>query len=74
MKDKISQPPLLAYFDPSQTLTLQADSSKDGLGAVVLQNDKPIEFASRALTKPEQNEAQIEKETLAVVYGLDRFN
>ena len=74
VKDKISQPPVLAYFDPSQTLTLQVDSSKDGLGAVVLQNDKPIEFASRALTKPEQNEAQIEKETLAVVYGLDRFN
>jgi len=40
----------------------------------LLQNDKPIELASRALTKPEQNWAQIEKETLAVVYGLERFN
>ena len=40
----------------------------------MLQNDKPIEFAARALTKPEQNWAQIEKETLAVVYGLERFN
>jgi len=74
VKDKISQPPVLAYFDPSQTLTLQADSSKDDLGAVLLRNDKPIEFASRALTKPEQNWAQIEKETLALMYGLERFN
>ena len=40
----------------------------------MLQNDKPIEFASRALTKPEQNWPQIETETLAVVYGLERFN
>jgi len=53
VKDKISHPPVLAYFDPSETLTLQVDSSNDGLGAVLLQNDKPIEFASRALTKPE---------------------
>jgi len=61
LKDKISQPPVLAYFDPSQTLTLQVDSSKDGLGAVLLQHDKPIEFASRALTKHQQNWAQVEK-------------
>jgi len=32
---------LLAYFYPSQTLALQVDSSKDGLGAVLLQNGKP---------------------------------
>ena len=74
VKNKISQPPVLAYLDPSQTFTLQVDSSKDGLGAVSLQNDKPIEFASHASTKPEQNWVQIEKEILAVVYGLERFD
>ncbi|KAK3766780.1 hypothetical protein RRG08_057589 [Elysia crispata] len=30
------------------------DSSKDGLGAVLLQEGKPIEFASRALTETEK--------------------
>jgi len=48
VKDKISHPPVLTYLD--------------GLGAVLLQNDNPIEFASRALTKPEQNWAQIERD------------
>ena len=53
---------------------LQVDSSKSGLGAVLLQDGKPIEYASRALTPAEQNWAQIEKETLSMVYGLERFD
>ena len=53
---------------------LQVDSSKDGLGAAILQDGRPIEYASRALTKAEQNWAQIEKETLSQVSGLKRFD
>jgi hypothetical protein len=44
---------------------VQADSIKDGIGAVLLQDGRPIEYASRA---------QIEKEALAVLYGLGRFD
>ena len=53
---------------------MQVDSSKDGLGAALMQDGKPIEYASRALTPAEQNWTQIEKETLAVVFGLERFD
>ena len=53
---------------------MQVDSSKDGLGAALMQDGKPIEYASRALTPAERNWAQIEKETLAVVFGLERFD
>ena len=49
------------------------DSLKDGIGAVILQNDQPIEYASRAFTKSERNCAQIDKELLSVVFGLERF-
>jgi transposase InsO family protein len=74
VKQKVADAPVLAYFDTDEPLVLQVDSSKDGLGAAMLQNGQPVEFASRALSKSERNWAQIEKETLAVVYGLERFD
>ena len=72
VKQKITETALLIYFDLEKELFLQVDSSKDGLGAVHLQDGKPIEYTSRALTSTERNWAQIEKTTLAVVFCLER--
>lgn len=74
VKEKITKAPVLVFFYPKEELTLQVDSSMNGLGAAILQNGRPIEYASRALTKAEQRWAQIEKETLALVFGLERFD
>ena len=74
IKRAISEAPILQYFDPQKTITLQVDSSLHGIGAVIMQEGKPVEYASRALTRAEKNWAQIEKEALAVVYGLERFD
>jgi hypothetical protein len=74
VKKKITEAPVLAYFDPDEELVLQVDSSKDGLGATLMQNGRPLEYASRALTPAERNWAQLEKEALAVVWGLERFD
>lgn len=74
IKEKLTQTPVLSYFNPEKKLLLQVDSSKDGLGAVLLQEGRPIEYASRALTSSERNWAQIEKETLSMVFGLERFD
>ena len=74
VKEKITSAPILAYYDVRKPLTLQVDSSKNGVGAVLLQEGKPVEYASRALTNTERNWSQIEKEMLAVVFGLEHFN
>ena len=74
VKQKMTKAPILAYYNPDDKLTLQADSSKDGMAAVLLQQGRPIEFASGALTPAERNWAQIEKEALAVLFGLERFH
>ena len=69
LKKNLSESPCLPYFDPSKEVEIQAHSSKHGIGAVILQEGHPIEYASRALTPSERNWAQIEKEALAVLYG-----
>lgn len=66
--------PILQYYDVSKPLVLQCDASSTGLGAVLLQDGKPVSFASRALSRTEHNYAQIEKETLAVLFGCIRFS
>ena len=54
-------------------MTIQVDASQVGLGTALLQNGKPIAFASKALTKTECRYANIEREVLAVVFGAEQF-
>jgi len=70
----VTEAPVLCYNDPSQDLTIQCDVSQGGLGAAILQNGKPIEYASRSLTDTEIRYIQIEKEMLAIVFALEHFN
>ncbi|GAB1602684.1 hypothetical protein Ahia01_000548300 [Argonauta hians] len=73
IKDIICKEMSLSYFDPSKDTSIQVDASNKGLGAVLLQEGKPIAFASKALTESEQRYANIERELLAVVFGCERF-
>ena len=70
----VTEAPVLCYYDPSQNLTIQYDASQSGLGAVILQNGRPMDYASRSLTDTETRYAQIVKEMLAIVFALERFN
>ena len=54
-KEEISMSIRLPYFNPKASMILQTDASKKVLGAVLLQNSKPVMFASRALTGSERN-------------------
>jgi len=64
----------LANFDSNKEITIQADASQHGLGCCLLQNGKPISFASRSLTKSEENLAQIKKELLSIVFATQKFH
>ena len=65
---------VLATFDPSKPVTVSVDSCQSGIGAVLLQDGRPIEYASAAMTNAQKNYAQIEKELLAIVYGCKKFH
>ena len=60
LKMEISNMKALPYFDTSAETTLQTDASKKGLGACLIQNSKVVCYASRALTKTEQNYQNLE--------------
>ena len=74
MKLQLTEAPILGYYNPDKELVLQVDSSQNGLGAVLMQDGQPIEFASRSLTSSEREWAQIEKEALSILYGLTKFD
>lgn len=74
IKNLLTSAPILSFYDPSKELVIQCDASKSGLGATLLQEGRPVAYASRALTQTEQRYAQIEKEALAIVFALERFH
>ena len=74
IKELLSTAPVLSYFEPTVTSTIQADASQHGLGACLLQRGKPIAYASRSLSPAECNYAQIEKELLAIVFACQKFH
>ena len=64
----------LSYYDHTQPLVLQTDASEYGLGTALLQNNRPIAFASKTLTDVETRYTNIERECLSVCYGLEKFH
>ena len=54
LKKEITSAPILAYYNPKKETILQTDASIKGLGACLLQEGKPIYFASKALTEAQK--------------------
>ena len=77
VKKALREKPVLKLFDPRLPTALECDASSKGVGAVLLQKYPgcwlPVEFASRTLNQSEQNYSQIERESLSVVFGCEKF-
>jgi hypothetical protein len=78
LKAYLSTPPILAYPDFELPFILLTDACHYGLGAILSQKDehgreRVISYASRVIHKHEKNWPIIEKEGLAVVWGLEIF-
>ena len=74
LKQAIPEDMQLCYFDPNLPFEVQVEASILELGAAPFQNGKPVAFASKALTPAETSYANIERELLAVVYGLEKLH
>ena len=74
LKVEVSNIRALLYFDVNAETTLQTDASKKGLGACIIQKGKVVCYASRALTKTEQNYQNLEREALGTIWGMEKFH
>ena len=57
LKDMATKAPVLAFYNPKESLTLNVDASSYGLGAVIMQKEKPI--YSLCLASSESNSTKI---------------
>jgi hypothetical protein len=79
VKEMLTGDNVLTHFDPNKPLILGVDASPYGLGAVLSHkmedgSERPLAYASRTLSPAERNYPQIEKEGLAIIYGIKKFH
>ena len=74
IKNQISEDVCLRYFDTTKEVVLQVDASEVGLGAVLLQDGKPVAYGSKAVTPAKMMYANIERDKLAVVFGCLKYH
>ena len=74
IKKEVTAAPILAYYNPNKAMVLQMDASCKGLGACLPQNEKPVYFASKALTETQKGYMAIELESLAVAWVMEKFH
>ena len=74
IKKEIFRAPILAYYNPKKETTLQTDASIKGLGACLLQDQKPVHFVSKALMDTQHGYVALEIKSLAVAWAMEKFN
>ncbi|GKE17983.1 putative reverse transcriptase domain-containing protein [Tanacetum coccineum] len=70
IKQKLCSAPILALPKGSENFIVYCDASHKGLGAVLMQNEKVIAYASRQLKIHEKNYTTYDLELGAVVFAL----
>ena len=70
---------ILAHFNPNLKTILTCDGSPYGVGAILSQIDehgveKPVCYASKTLTKAEQNYSQTDREGLSVIFAVKKWH
>ncbi len=78
LKEALVKTTTLAFPDHEAPFEIHTDACDYGIGAVLLQrfnnDERPLAFASRLLSRTERNYSITEKECLAMVWAFEKFH
>ena len=70
LREQLTTAPVLAQPDNTKSFDVYCDASGTGLGCVLMQDNRVIAYASRALRPHEQNYPTHDLELAAVIHAL----
>lgn len=78
LKSALMTAPVLSIYDPKKETELHTDASSHGFGAVLMQRQEdgklhPVAYYSKKASEVESKYHSFELETMAIIYGLRRF-
>ena len=78
-KNMLTTSALLVHYDSHKPILLACDASPYGIGAVLSHemedgSERPIGFVSRTLSPVEKGYSQLDKEALAIYFGVSKFH
>nr|XP_029711533.1 uncharacterized protein K02A2.6-like [Aedes albopictus] len=79
IKKLLSEDTVLVHYNSDMPIKLYCDASNEGIGDVIVhefpgKSERPISFASRVFKKHDAGYSVIDKEALAIYYGINKFN